>query len=301
MGPSSILLVLRSILIVCLILPSSAAACTIVFVATGQFVFAGENEDANNPNAKMWFLPAADDQYGRVCFGFDKEFKIAESGMNDQGLFIDVNALGSDTGWESSPEKPDWEEWEGWFGTGVPDGILAKCATVEEAVGIFERYNLLTFARVKYLIGDKTGDSAVLEWSQKGLRVVRRTGDYQISTNFVTSDLKREEYSCQRYEIADRILGESKAPASVDLVNLVLSATCFEYFAFTPTVYSVVFDLKRCRVHVSFFHNFQDILTLELHEELRKGAGRHRLHDLFTTRSFAYGMFLEKSEHLLDR
>ena len=260
-------------------------------------MLAGQNQDASNPNSKMWFVPASAGQYGRVCFGFDKEYKIAESGMNDQGLFIGVNALDNDTGWKPDPAKPDWEEWEGWYVTGVPDGILAKCATVDDAVAIFEAYNLLTFAKVKYLLGDRTGKSVVLEWSKDGLEIVERMGDYQISTNFVASNFAPDDYPCERYRIADGILGAG-GDASIDLVRSALSATCFEYFMFTPTLYSVIYDLETGRFYVSFFHNFEETIEFDLNSELDGSPTRHRLHDLFSQRSYAYGLFLKKAGSL---
>lgn len=298
MRSRTLCLIAFSMVICGFIFPEITRACTIVYLARGEMILAGQNQDANNANSKMWFVPASDDQHGRVLFGFDKEYKIAESGMNDQGLFVGVNALDNDTGWKPSPDKPDWEDWEGWYVTGVPDGVLAKCATVDEALAIFETYNLLTFAKVKYLIGDRTGKSVVLEWSADGLQVVERPGDYQISTNFVTSNFKRDEYPCERYEIADRIFRGSDGEASIDLIRSVLSATCFEYFMFTPTLYSVCYNLKSGRFYLSFFHNFEEILEFDLGAELQKGAARYRLHDLFSQHSYAYGLYLKKAGKL---
>ncbi len=289
-----------AISIVCSVFHISSEACTIVFTVQDGVVLAGLNEDANNPNSKMWFIPATENTYGRVCFGFDKEYRIAENGLNDQGLFIDVNSLSKDTGWKPSPGKPDWEEWEGWFGTGVPDGILAKCATVREAIVVFEKYNLFTFAKVKYLLGDKTGDSAVLEWSGGRLHIVNREKNYHISTNFITSDYNPEKYPCERFAIADRILGQHRNNVSLELIRSVLSATCFEYFSFSPTVYSICFDLSNGDMFIYLFHNFEQPVELNLFDELRKGGAKYRLPDLFSVHSYSYRQFLEKAGGLRD-
>jgi hypothetical protein len=277
-----------------------ARSCTIVFAEQNNMVLTGANEDANNPNSKMWIVPATEDTYGRVCFGFDKEYKIAENGINDQGLFIDVNTLNIDTGWKPDPDKPDWEEWEGWFGTGVPDGILAKCATVREAIEIFQEYNLLTFAKIKYLLGDKTGESAVLEWSEDRLRIVHRDSHYQISTNFVSSNYHPQDYPCERYRIAEKILNQNANHLSMDVIRAVLSATCFEYFSFSPTVYSICFNLSTGDMRIYLFHNFEQPIQTNIFNELDKGAARYRLHDLFAIRSFSYLQFIEKAGGLRD-
>jgi penicillin V acylase-like amidase (Ntn superfamily) len=97
---------------------------TIIMVAKGKIVLAGNNEDWKNPKTKIWFIPASNGEYGRVCVGFDNMF--AQGGMNDQGLFIDANALGP-TGWEPIEGKPT-------FQGALMDRILAECATVEDAI-----------------------------------------------------------------------------------------------------------------------------------------------------------------------
>ena len=37
-----------------------AGGCTIVMVAKGNIVLAGNNEDWRNPKTKIWFVPASD-------------------------------------------------------------------------------------------------------------------------------------------------------------------------------------------------------------------------------------------------
>ena len=76
-------------------------ACTMIMVAKKGVLLAGNNEDWKNPKTYVWFVPASEKAYGRVCFGFDRGFGYAQGGMNDQGLFIDGNAL-SPTGWKAA-------------------------------------------------------------------------------------------------------------------------------------------------------------------------------------------------------
>jgi hypothetical protein len=51
----------------------------------------------------MWVYPAGNGKYGRICFGFGNGY--TQGGMNDQGLFIDANAL-APMEWEAEPGKP---------------------------------------------------------------------------------------------------------------------------------------------------------------------------------------------------
>ena len=108
-----------------------SSACTMVMASKNGFVFAGNNEDWKNPMTIAKFIPASADEFGRVCFGFDDGY--AQGGMNDQGLFIDANAI-SPTDYKPSPEKEN-------YNGPMIDYILASCATIDDAIVFFEKYN----------------------------------------------------------------------------------------------------------------------------------------------------------------
>lgn len=264
--------------------------CTIVSAVSKNKVLIGSNLDAPNPRTKIWFVPPSKGQYGRVCFGFDKNYKIAENGMNEHGLFIDCNSVPK-TGWKPDTDKPNWEDWEGWHESGVPDGILAKCKTVDEAIRIFRKYNLLTFRSIKYLIADASGKSVVIEWSKKGMVIIERPKDtyYQISTNFVSADLKPEEYTCYRFRMAEKIFKDHKKKSNFELIRKVLSATAFDFNS--PTQYSVIYDLKKQKFSAYFYHNFEEVLEFDLQKQLKKGHSKHELHSLFKYKSYAYSVY----------
>lgn len=263
----------------------TAVPCTLVFSAAAESRLAANNLDCGNVFPRVWFVPPSEDQHGRYCFGTDESQRIAEGGMNDQGLFIGVNALDQDTGWQRNPELPDWEQWEGWYESGVPDGILAKCSTVAEAVAVFERYNLLTLAHVKFLIADRGGASAIVEWSDGALRVVARgDAEYQVSTNFVTSDFAPDEVPCYRYRLAERALADIEGPVRVETLRGILSGVHLEFQ--TPTVLSSICDLATGDIHVYYFHDFEQVVTFNLERELAAGPHGFMLADLFPAKPY---------------
>jgi hypothetical protein len=253
--------------------------CTTLFTAREHAAFVGFNLDYSNFFPKIWVIPASEGRYGRFCFGFDEKYKIAEGGLNEKGLFIAVNALNEDTGWKANPDLPNWEEWPGWFETGVPDGILAKCSTVDQAVRVFKGYNLFTLNRVKFLVADKSGASTVIEWSRDGLAFVERTHDHQISTNFVASNYQAGQYPCGRYMVAESILSADSDEGTVDMLRSALSASHLELQ--TPTVYSNICDLNTGDIRIYYFHNYEEVVKLNLFEELKKGESRHVVESLF--------------------
>lgn len=263
----------------------TSRACTNMFVAADGARLVASNLDCNNYFPRIWFVPAADNQYGRYCYGTDGDQRIAEGGVNEHGLFIGVNALEEETGWKPNPELPDWEEWTGWYGTGVPDGILARCATVEEAVTVFEMYNLFTLNRVKFLMADAGGVSVVVEWSDDTLAFsYRAEAAFQVSTNFVSAGRADEDVSCERYRIARRMLSDGSTPATVDGLRRVLSATHLEFL--TPTVVSTICNLSTGELYVYYFHDYEQVVAFDLRKELARPRHGDLVANLVTVKSY---------------
>jgi hypothetical protein len=243
---------------------SSLYACTAFCISQGDLVLVGNNEDWMNPNTKIWYEPAEEGKYGRVYFGFDNFYP--QGGMNEKGLVFD--------GFATSPNKIKKSLNKPTYGTNLMDKVMSECATVDEALKIFDRYNLKFMERAMFFIADEWGDSAIIE----GDEVLRKKGKYQIITNFYQSQVKNGNIPCSRYKIADAMLKDA-GDISVDLCKRVLAATHQE--GPNPTLYSNVYDLKRRVVHLYHFHNFQNEVRIDLNAELAKGAHRLDLPDLF--------------------
>jgi tetratricopeptide (TPR) repeat protein len=252
-------------------------ACTIITVSDGKIILAGNNEDWQNPNTKIWFYPSDDNEYGRICWGFDKAFDFAEGGMNEQGLFIDANAL-EETGWKADSTKPN-------IPSSTVDYILAHCATVEEVIDLFKRYNVNLLDGGKFPIADAKGDAAIIEWGQGKLQIIKRKGYYQISTNFAQSNFESAD---DRYKIAEKILSTSDE-ISIDLVRSVLSATANEFFF--PTIYSTICNLKQKQIYLYNFHNFEEAFVIDLAKELMQGRHTFNIPSLFHVKTQAALLF----------
>ncbi len=272
---------LTVIVLLFLAAPAPAPACTMVTVAKDGVILAGNNEDWRNPVTKMWFYPPAENEYGRVCFGFDRDFGFVQGGMNDQGLFIDANAL-APAGWKADPGKAA-------FSGSIIEHILARCATVDDAIALFRKHNTPSLARAKFPIADAKGGAVVVEWGQGKLQCIKRTGWYQISTNFVQTNFSNpEDYPSHRYKISEQILKNSKT-ASIALVREVLSATHSEFFY--PTLYSNIYDLKNKKIYLYNFHDFEHAVVLDLAEELKKGKKSYDIPSLFPIKTQAARLF----------
>lgn len=255
----------------CVLLPNQQGhACTIVVKADAATILVGNNEDYYDPRTRLWFIPGTDELHGRVIWGYDRYTNPSQGGMNERGLFIDINAV-SFTGWRDDPEIPNAND-------DIVDQVLANCATLAEVVRFFETHDTY-LDYVKYVVADARGDSAVFEWLDDKLHVIRRTGDYQISTNY----LSPKEHTEIRYQISKEILSSQEAP-TVDLIRKVLSATAYDVY-FAQTLYSTICDLKNRRFYLYHFHYFEEVVEFDLTEELRRGKASHEIPSLFSIRT----------------
>ncbi len=250
-------------------------------------MLAGRNYDGiADGQALMWFVPASKGAHGRVCFG--RYAADCEDGMNDQGLFVAVAAAPPSGRFRSSQMSVS-------HATAL-DGMLASCATVDEAVawlkekpnvlinGSWTTYKFLGLFGKSYgnsgvgghfLVADKIGNSVVCEWVKGKLKVVRKTGRYQLITNFLLSKPDAGGSPCPRFAAATRILDEAGQP-SVATCTAALKATSREL-----TRYSVVYDLARGRAQVYCRSRFETPKTIHLTEELKKGAHEVNLYAWF--------------------
>jgi hypothetical protein len=242
--------------------------CTIVMAARNGLVLAGNNEDRNHPETFVQFIPASDEYFGRVIFGYDDA--PIQGGMNDQGLFIDGNAL-APTGYEADPDKPV-------FRFNVIMAVLATCATCEDAEVFFRESNFPALNRARFPIADRTGASMVVEWGNGETQIVKSDTWYQIATNFVMSEAREGEYPCWRYNAADGMLSASDH-LNVDLIRNVLERTHQE--SGSLTVYSNIYDLREGLIYTYLLGNFDQVVVMDLADELKKGGQRIALRELF--------------------
>ncbi len=255
----------------------SGQRCTIVYAADDDIALAGNNEDWKGLFAKIHFLPASEGKFGRVYFGFDV-VRWPQGGMNEQGLFFD-GATAENVDVPSDPSKPDHDHEQG-----LIFKAMEECTSVEEVLEYFARYNHPGTWNGQYLIGDRFGNSAIIE----PLTVIRKTGRYQVITNFLQSKTPPETSQDPRYRLAARLLEESDE-VSVHLIRRVLNATHWEEYSgsMTATLYSFICDLKRGEIYIYNFHDFEEAAKINLQDELAKGESVRTIASLFPHETFA--------------
>lgn len=231
-------------------------------------VLVGNNEDRKFLKTTVSFLPATERSYGSIVFGFTDA--PGQGGMNDQGLTIDGNRV-SPTGWTAEEGKP-------FFRGFVIMQILATCATVKDAKAFFEKYNVPALERARFPIADRTGASMVVEFAQGRVQFVETEEWYQISTNFIMSNVRNREYPCWRYETAERLFKKANH-LDVDLIRDILDST--QQRGNSLTVYSSLYDLRGDIIYVYNRSDFNNPIVLNLADELKAGRRTLNLPELF--------------------
>ncbi len=239
--------------------------CTVIYAADENQALGGNNEDYSDPDTMVWFLPAEDEHFGRVLFGYENF--IWQGGLNDQGLFFD--ALATDE--RISVSKGDKTRYPG----SLPWKALAECADVKCVKKMFEEYHAYDEWTFQFMFGDAYGNSVIIE----PLTMIDGGAPFQVATNFYQSRTNITDCRyCDRYWTA-RNLFEKSPDLSVELMRDILNAVHLE--GDYPTQYSTIYDLKGGLVYLYHFHNYSSVVIFNLAEELAKGYHASRLAELF--------------------
>lgn len=259
----------------------SAVACTIFTAVSGDTVLFGNNEDYTNPNTYIWFTPDWG-QYGGVYVGFDLDFEAKyfniQGGMNEKGLAFDANAL-PEKPLSPHPERSSSDLW-------VVFRMLQECATVAEAIDLTKSFNWGSSLKYQVHLADATGDAVVISAGiDRELNFTRKEAGngFLVSTNFNRGYPENGDYPCQRYDTAVPMLEEigHEAELTVNRCRDILDVVHAEG-AHWNTLYSNIFDLRNRMIYLYYFHQYEEVVQLDLIEELAKDGHYFRISELFS-------------------
>lgn len=135
-------------------------------------------------------------------------------GMNEKGLAISLMAL-------PESDAPFDEDKITLNNTASIRLVLDKAATVDEAIDLLSQYNIYFSGGVDchFLIGDASGDSALVEYWDGDMKVTRGEGGCHVASNFIAYDGVNigEGYNeMERYETVRSHLEENNHQISTD-------------------------------------------------------------------------------------
>lgn len=217
-----------------------AMACTIFTVELEDGnVLVGNNEDFSYSIANSMVVTGpGENGYGRICF---YNMTYIQGGMNEHGLFYDgASCPPTEVPYSRDKENLDYN---------MGDLVLAKCKSVDEVEKFFENYNIPSGFYDHLMFTDITGASAVFEWVEGELHIIRRSKDenYQVITNYWLTNPSLGGYPCDRYNTAVDLL--QNQPPSIETCAAVLNSTK-QNWGDGGTLYSNIYNLSSKEIYV---------------------------------------------------
>lgn len=160
---------------------------------------------------------------------------VAFDGMNEYGLAVGEMAV-------PPANKPRIEKGKITIGdTNSIRLILDKAKNVDESIKLLQKYNIkFGDESWHYLIADKSGNSAVVEYINGNMVITKKSGPFQIATNFVLYNTS-EEYrlkACNRYKKAYEVLKSKGGDITEDEAMELL-----QQISQGHTMWSIVYNL----------------------------------------------------------
>lgn len=188
-------------------------------------------------------------------------------GMNEKGVCIGLMELkGKRTAQDTGKTKIT--------STVMMRAVLDRAANVDEAVAIFETYDMQAEgADYHYLISDAYGKSAIIEYYDHEMKVMYNENPYQVSTNFYIIERLEagKKAACGRYRKMEKVLSESNGIISEeDGMELLYELSNHGDVSFEnrtkafQTQWSCIYNLDRLTVDICIGENYDEKYEFEL-------------------------------------
>ncbi len=176
-------------------------------------------------------------------------------GMNEYGLVVGIMAVDIDP--PNDPNKSSIGSLE------AVRLMLDYAKTVDEAVNLIGQYNII-FAGgpgIHYLVSDRTGKSAVIEYTGGKMSVLYNQNPWQVSTNFVITGKTPEaaRKSCSRYSTADQRLENTRGLLEMDEAMTLLKDVSQQ-----STLWSVVYNMHSGQTRFTIRRDYEKAYDFNL-------------------------------------
>ena len=267
---------------------TSVHACTNFKTKDDQTVFFGNSEDhalSQISDTFITFVPSGQTwydgsilKYGAVVVGYGNGSgnSWVQGGMNERGLAFDSTSVPHTEPNLHNERLPFL----------VPE--IFCCESISEVIEYKKTHSVYQQdGSVQSLYVDKSGESVVFHIGEDGeFNFIRDSERFQLATNYYVDDPSRRNPgsdAIRRYDAAEQILDNivTDEDISIESITSVLDAVHFEGPA-VNTLYSNIFDVTNGDIYLYYFHQFEEVVILNLEEELAKGRHAYRISDLFT-------------------
>ena len=175
-------------------------------------------------------------------------------GMNECGVAIAQNAVPRRK-FPTDPNKPTL------LNSQIVRLVLDHARDVDEALDLIQQYNI-DFADVSihFHIADASGNSAVVEYVDGGISIVRSEKNWQVSTNYLFSEPQQPD--CWRYNKASESLAKEQGDITEAQAMDILQNTSQDH-----TTWSVVYNLSTGGINLAMGKDYDQVHSFELSME----------------------------------
>ena len=251
-------------------------ACTLFAATGGEHKIYGRNRDMPQQNTALLLFTDPPDGYASVSlvdlnqFGADPEdgphsFSfwsrlrllaaplLPTEGMNEYGLTIEK----ADVPINDMPFNPSREPL--FFRTAMRV-VLDHAKTTQEAIELLEQYNIsFGSSGGHFLIADPSGDSAIVEFYDSEMQVIRDLDSWQVMTNFTVGNTAggNEIPSYSRYKLVDDILRSTNGVLNIEEAMILL-----EQASVSGTIWSVAFNMTTKDIDIVLNRQFSNVFHI---------------------------------------
>jgi hypothetical protein len=176
-------------------------------------------------------------------------------GMNEHGLAIGMAAV------PSGNVQPD-ENKETIGSLGIIRQVLDHARTVDEAIVIMKSYNIDFEGGppIHYLMADGIGKSALVEYYNGEMYILKNEQPWQLATNFLRSSVDDPaDGNCWRYNKIAAQLAESNGQIDAGAAMQLLADV-----AQSNTQWSVIYQMSSGMINIAMGQQYQDIYQFQL-------------------------------------
>ena len=254
---------------------ANAMTCTIfVFTQQGKTYFCN-NEDYSNPDTEIHFNPSENGKYAWVYLGFSNNW--AQGGVNEKGLCWDWVSRGGDYeySWKVDNTKITM--------MGNPcEKMITECATVDDAIKFYEKYNDRSLKESRIMLGDKSGNSAIIEWKDGKIHIIRNSSNLQA--------FGYGGYSVESYFSNNS--GEKNIAYFAEALNVAHQEGQY------PTLYSNIISLSDGKIYLYKDHNYSEYIEIDYLAKLKGGYTKYKIIDLFKDNMYYSECLLKKQDSI---
>jgi hypothetical protein len=259
-------------------LPTGGCSCFSAFNLPGQAIFGRNYDWTKNISPLLLFThpsrgyasvsmvdisiafgnkePSWDDQNDRQLLLLAPYAPF--DGMNEHGLTIALMAVPKAQA-PSDPHK---------VSIIFPAAIrlmLDKARSVDEAISLLDAYNItfIGLYQQHLLIADAHGNSAVVEFVNGEIKVIRSKQPWQVSTNFVLSgNMESPRSLCSRYDTVDRTLEQAQGQISNEKAMSLLKDV--SQYGPANTIFSMVYNLISGGIDIAMDRKYDHLYHFNL-------------------------------------